>query len=52
MNYTKEVSKKLNDLLEKNYDAEKGYKFAAEKVKNTKLKSFFSERAQERYAMS
>lgn len=49
MNYTKEVSKKLNDLLEKNYDAEKGYKFAAEKVKNTKLKSFFSERAQERY---
>ena len=49
MSYSKEVSKKLNELLEKNYDAEKGYKLAAEKVENQKLKSFFSARAQERY---
>ncbi|MCB7481640.1 ferritin-like domain-containing protein [Christiangramia sediminis] len=49
MSYSNEISKKLNELLEKNYDAEKGYKLAAEKVKNERLKSFFSERAQERY---
>ncbi|APG61005.1 ferritin-like domain-containing protein [Christiangramia salexigens] len=49
MNYSKEVSKKLNELLEKNYDAEKGYKLAAEKVKDQRLKSFFTERAQERF---
>ncbi|QYA25138.1 PA2169 family four-helix-bundle protein [Gramella sp. MT6] len=49
MSYSSEVSKKLNELLEKNYDAEKGYKLAAEKVKDERLKNFFSERAQERY---
>lgn len=49
MSYSKEISKKLKELLEKNYDAEKGYKLAAEKVKNKRLKTFFSERAQERY---
>ncbi|MFN4762345.1 ferritin-like domain-containing protein [Gillisia sp. Q332] len=48
MNYAKKISNKLNDLLEKNYDAEKGYKFASENVKNPSLKSFFSERAKER----
>lgn len=48
MDYAKEISNKLNDLLEKNYDAEKGYKFASENVKNPSLKSFFSERAKER----
>ncbi len=49
MDYSKEVANKLNELLEKNYDAEKGYKFAAENVKNSRLKSFFEERAKERY---
>ena len=49
MSYSNEISKKLNELLEKNYDAEKGYKLAAEKVKNERLKAFFTERAQERY---
>jgi len=49
MSYSKEVSNKLNELLEKNYDAEKGYKLAAEKVKRQDLQSFFSKRAQERY---
>lgn len=49
MSYSKEVSGKLNDLLEKNYDAEKGYKLAAEKVENPQMKSFFNQRAQERY---
>lgn len=49
MNYSKEVSKKLNDLLEKNYDAEKGYKEAVENVKNQELKNFFEKKAKQRY---
>jgi uncharacterized protein (TIGR02284 family) len=49
MKYTEKMSNKLNELLEKNYDAEKGYKKAAEIVDNPKLKSFFKEEAQSRY---
>jgi uncharacterized protein (TIGR02284 family) len=49
MKYTENMSKKLNELLEKNYDAEKGYKKAAEIVDNTKLKQFFESQAQHRY---
>ncbi|MCT8339152.1 PA2169 family four-helix-bundle protein [Flavobacteriaceae bacterium TK19130] len=49
MQYTEEMSKKLNELLEKNYDAEKGYKKAAEVVENDKLKQFFNQQAQNRY---
>lgn len=49
MKYSEEVSGKLNELLEKNYDTEKNYKFAAENVQDPQLKSFFNERAQERY---
>ncbi len=49
MSYSEDVAKKLNELLEKNYDAEKGYKFAAENVKTPQLQSFFTERAKERY---
>lgn len=49
MKYTEEISEKLNDLLEKNYDTEKNYKFAAENTKNPQLRAFFNERAQERY---
>lgn len=49
MNYTKEVSQKLNDLLIKNYDAEAGYKLAKEQVDSTRLQNFFDTQAQERY---
>ncbi len=49
MKFTEKMTNKLNDLLEKNYDAEKGYKKAAEKVENAKLKQFFNEEAQKRY---
>lgn len=49
MKYSEEIADKLNDLLEKNYDTEKGYKYAAENSKDPQLKSFFNERAQERY---
>lgn len=43
-----EMGEKLNELLEKSYDAEKGYKKAAEKVKNDRLKDFFRQKALER----
>ncbi|ULC59125.1 PA2169 family four-helix-bundle protein [Flaviramulus sp. BrNp1-15] len=48
-NYTKEIGDKLNDLLEKTYDAEKGFKKAADNVDNAALKSYFNQKAQERY---
>ncbi|WP_298499529.1 PA2169 family four-helix-bundle protein [uncultured Algibacter sp.] len=47
--YTEKVGEKLNDLLEKTYDAEKGFKKAADNVENTALKSYFKQKAQERY---
>ena len=49
MSHSKEMAEKLNDLLEKNYDAEKGYKNAANDVKNARLKEFFKQQAQQRY---
>jgi len=49
MKYSEEVSERLNDLLEKNYDTEKNYKFAAENAKHPELKAYFNERARERY---
>lgn len=49
MGYSEKVSNKLNALLEKNYDAEKGYRYAAENAQDPQLSAFFMERAQERY---
>ena len=49
MSHSKEMAERLNDLLEKNYDAEKGYKNAANDVKNQRLKEFFKQKAQQRY---
>jgi uncharacterized protein (TIGR02284 family) len=49
MNTTKEQAAKLNELLEKNYDSEIGFKKAAEDVRNDKLKQFFEVKAKERY---
>lgn len=48
MKYTEEISNKLNELLIKNYDAEKGYMNAAENVDSPTLKIFFKRRATER----
>ncbi|MFD1062685.1 PA2169 family four-helix-bundle protein [Winogradskyella litorisediminis] len=48
-NYTEEVGNKLNGLLERTYDAEKGYKKAAENVNHSALKTFFKAKAQQRY---
>ena len=47
--YTEEIGNKLNDLLEKTYDAEKGFKKAADNIDNTALKTYFKQKAQERY---
>lgn len=47
--YNEKIGNRLNDLLEKNYDAEKGYKKAAENTDNSLLKNFFNRKAQERY---
>lgn len=47
--YTKEVGNKLNELLERTYDAEKGFKKAAENTEHSALKSYFNQKAQERY---
>ena len=47
--YTDKLGNRLNDLLEKNYDAEEGYKKAAENAKHGALKTYFSNKAQERY---
>ncbi|WP_299669895.1 PA2169 family four-helix-bundle protein [uncultured Polaribacter sp.] len=48
MKYTEKISNRLNELLEKNYDAEKGYLNSAESVDSSKLKMFFKNRASER----
>lgn len=49
MKYSEKIAGRLNDLLEKNYDTEKSYRYAAENVQDPQLKSYFNERAQERY---
>ena len=49
MEYTVEMSNKLNELMEKTYDAEKGFKQAAENVNNPVIQKFFKERANQRY---
>ncbi|TXD93815.1 ferritin-like domain-containing protein [Gillisia hiemivivida] len=42
------ISNKLNELLIKNYDAEQGYIKAMHNVENDSLKSFFTERSEDR----
>ena len=46
--YTEKVGEKLNDLLEKTYDAEKGYSKAAENTDHALLKAFFERKSKER----
>lgn len=48
MKFTEEISNKLNELLVKNYDAEKGYINAMNNVEGSELKMFFKRRASER----
>jgi len=48
MKYEKIISNKLNELLTKNYDAEKGYIEAMNDVDQVRIKKFFKDRAEER----
>ncbi|UWX54437.1 PA2169 family four-helix-bundle protein [Maribacter litopenaei] len=47
--YTEKVGDKLNDILEKTYDAEKGFKKAADNTDNVALKTYFENKAKQRY---
>lgn len=49
MNNQEKIIEHLNDLLTKNYDAEAGYKLAAENVENEELRGFLELRAKKRY---
>lgn len=49
MKYSEKIADKLNDLLEKNYDSEKGYQLASEKVNDPQMKRIFEIRSQNRY---
>lgn len=49
MNNQEKIITQLNDLLTRNYDAEAGYKLAAENVENVNLKGFLENRAKSRY---
>ena len=46
--YTETISNKLNDLLEKTYDAEKGFKKAAENTDHIFLQRYFERKSKER----
>ncbi|OBX24760.1 uncharacterized protein (TIGR02284 family) [Gelidibacter algens] len=48
MKYSEKISNKLNELLIKNYDAEKGYLNSIDNVDSDRLKMFFKRRASER----
>lgn len=48
MKFTEEISNKLNELLVKNYDAEKGYINAMNSVHQSDIKMFLKRRATER----
>jgi len=49
MNNLEKLNDRLNDLITKNYDAEKGYEKAAELVEDTQLRAFFKNQAKSRY---
>lgn len=48
MKYSEKISNRLNDLLEKTYDAEKGFKLAQDKIDNSTTKKFLNDRAEQR----
>ena len=48
MKYSEKISNKLLNLLEKTYDAEKGFKLAQDKIDNLKIKNFLNDRAEQR----
>ncbi|MFX0555607.1 ferritin-like domain-containing protein [Maribacter sp. CXY002] len=49
MKYSEKISNRLNDLLTRTYDAEKGYKLAQDKADNPTVKKFLADKVQQRY---
>lgn len=49
---TKEISKKVNLLIEKNNDAYKGYKNASDNAESSQLKSYLLQQASERQSFA
>lgn len=50
MKYSEKISNRLNNLLEKTYDAEKGFKLAQDKIDDPTTKKFLNDRAEQRAA--
>ena len=48
MKYSERISNGLNNLLVKNYDAEKGFKLAMDKIDNPTINTFLKDRAAQR----
>lgn len=48
--YTEQIGNKLNDLLEKTYDAKKGFNKASENTDHSQLKNYFYRKSEERSA--
>ena len=48
MKYSEKISNRLNDLLVKNYDSEKGFRLAKDKVSNPTINKFLKDRAEQR----
>lgn len=48
MKYSGKISNRLNNLLIKNYDAEKGFKLALEKIDNPTTNKFLKDRSEQR----
>lgn len=46
--YSEQTEKKFNELLERAFDAENGFRKAAENVDDTHLQTFFTNKAEER----
>ncbi|MRI02591.1 PA2169 family four-helix-bundle protein [Kriegella sp. EG-1] len=46
--YTEKIGNKLNELLEKTYDAEKGFRKAADHTNHSYLKEYFEKKAAQR----
>jgi uncharacterized protein (TIGR02284 family) len=48
MKYSEKISNRLNNLLEKSYNAEKGFKLAQDKIEDASAKKFLNDRAEQR----
>jgi len=49
MKYSEEITNQLNNLLNRTYDAEKGYQLAQDSVSDFEIKKFLGDQIQRRY---